>query len=311
MRLMTDVVAQRPAPLPTAAQAAAIGFLARYAGPTLSLYRTHLKVLFAWCEEHGLDPLALERVHLEMFRHYLTEVRGNQATTVANRLAAIRTFYRFAVIDGYLASSPADHLRIPTAHRDESRLRGLTRVELATLLEVARATDARRWALVSLLGLLGLRVSEACSVQVESTRGQAGEHRTVSFVGKGARPATMPLPAPVASAIDAAAEDRDTGPLFVRDDGSQLDRRTAHRWIRALGAHAGLGDRLHPHMLRHTMVTLALDAGVPLRDVQAAARHADPRLTERYDRQRGSFDHHAAHALVAYVAGATDPDQRP
>ncbi|MEE6282910.1 tyrosine-type recombinase/integrase [Georgenia sp. MJ170] len=299
---MPDAVAPRPAPRPTAAQAAAIGFLARYDGATLALYRIHLQVLFHWCQEHGLDPLGLQRVHLEMFRRYLSEDRGNRLTTVATRLTTIRTSYRFAVIDGYLVTSPADHLRIPTAHRDEARLRGLTRVELAKLLQVARATDARRWALVALLGLLGLRVSEARSVQVENTRRQVGGHRTVSFVGKGGKPATMPLPAAVASAIDAAAGERDNGPLLLREDGRQLERRTAYRWVRALGRRAGLGEELHPHVLRHTMVTLALDAGVPLRDVQAAARHADPRMTERYDRERGNFDRHTAHALAAYIA---------
>lgn len=296
---MADDVVRKP--LPSAAQAAAIAFLARYDNATLALYRIHLKVLFAWCEEHGLDPLGLQRVHLEMFRRYLSEERCNLATTVAARLTTIRTFYRFAVIDGYLATSPADHLRIPAAHRDETRLRGLSRYELATLLKVARATDARHWALVALLGLLGLRVSEACSVQVENTRRWIGQHRTISFVGKGNKPATMPVPAPVASAIDAAAGPRESGPLLLRQDGRQLERRTAYRWIRALGRRAGLGDNLHPHVLRHTMVTLALDAGVPLRDVQSAARHADPRMTERYDRERGNLDRHAAHALAAYL----------
>ena len=73
-------------PLPTAAQAAAVGFLARYDGGTRELYQAHLRVLFGWCAEHGLDPLALTRVQLEMFRHYLVEVRENRATTVAARL---------------------------------------------------------------------------------------------------------------------------------------------------------------------------------------------------------------------------------
>lgn len=301
---MSQALTPGSPPQPTPAQAAALGFLARYDGGTLEQYQVHLKLLFAWCAGLGLDPLGLQRVHLEMFRRYLSETRGNRATTVAHRMSVIRSFYRFAVIDGYLAASPADHLFIPGAHRDESRLMGLSREELARLLELARATDPRRWALVSLLGLLGLRVTEACSVQVEDTRRWVGEHRTVQFVGKGGKPATMPLPTPVQQAIDAAADGRANGPLLTRQDGKQLDRRTAYRWVNTLGRHAGLGERLHPHALRHTMVTLALDAGVPLHDVQAAARHADPRVTERYDRQRGNLDRHAAHQLAAYVAAA-------
>jgi len=55
---------------------------------------------------------------------------------------------------------------------------------------------------------------------------------------------------------------------------------------------------------RHSFITAALDAGVPLRDVQEAASHADPRTTIRYDRARGSLDRHATYIVAAYVAGA-------
>lgn len=300
--MTTDLTHLTPKALPTRAEAAALGFLARYERATLELYRIHLRVLFDWCGAHGLDPLDVERTHLELFRHYLTTERGNAPTTVEHRLTVIRQFYRFAVIDGYLEKSPADHLNIPRAKRDESRLMGLSRHELATLLSVAQG-EPRRWALVAMLGLLGMRVSEACSVDVEDTRGEQRGYRTISFVGKAGKPATMPLPVPVQRAIDAAIGDRTSGPLLLRESGTRLERRTAYRWIRRLGERAGIRD-LHPHALRHTMVTLSLDAGVPLRDVQYAARHADPRMTERYDRQRGNLDRHAAHYLVAYVAGA-------
>jgi integrase/recombinase XerD len=62
---------------------------------------------------------------------------------------------------------------------------------------------------------------------------------------------------------------------------------------------------MHPHMLRHTYVTSMLDAGVDLRDVQIAARHADPRTTMRYDRARKNLDRHANYILAAYMASGT------
>jgi integrase len=61
---------------------------------------------------------------------------------------------------------------------------------------------------------------------------------------------------------------------------------------------------LGPHTLRHAFITAALDAGVPLRDVQEAASHADPRTTMRYDRARVSLDRHATYIVSAFVAGA-------
>jgi integrase len=67
---------------------------------------------------------------------------------------------------------------------------------------------------------------------------------------------------------------------------------------------AGIAKVVTPHTLRHAFITAALDAGVPLRDVQEAASHADPRTTMRYDRARGSLDRHATYIVAAYLAGA-------
>jgi len=90
-----------------------------------------------------------------------------------------------------------------------------------------------------------------------------------------------------------AIGERAAGPILLRNDGQRLDTRTAYRWVRSIGNGAGL-IRTHPHMLRAAFIMAALDAGVPLRDVQIAARHADPRTTTVYDR-------HAAYAVVAFV----------
>jgi integrase/recombinase XerD len=67
---------------------------------------------------------------------------------------------------------------------------------------------------------------------------------------------------------------------------------------------AGLDKKISPHTLRHAFITAALDAGVPLRDVQEAESHADPRTTMRYDRARVSLDRHATYIVAAYLAGA-------
>jgi integrase/recombinase XerD len=106
----------------------------------------------------------------------------------------------------------------------------------------------------------------------------------------------------VARTIDLAVGERHQGPILRLRDGQRLDRRTGHRWIRATGKRAGLGA-VHPHMLRAGFIMAALDAGVPLRDVQLAARHADPRTTTIYDRRRENLDRHAAYVVVAVIAG--------
>jgi integrase len=80
------------------------------------------------------------------------------------------------------------------------------------------------------------------------------------------------------------------------DGAGRIVRKTARR--------AGITKAVTPHTLRHAFITAALDAGVPLRDVQEAASHADPLTTMRYDRARGSLDRHATYIVAAYVAGA-------
>ena len=85
-----------------------------------------------------------------------------------------------------------------------------------------------------------------------------------------------------------------------------MDRHAASRRLRKLAGAAGVRiGKTHPHMLRHTFVTTMLDAGVDLRDVQIAARHADPRTTMRYDRARNNLDRHPNYILAAYMASGT------
>jgi integrase/recombinase XerD len=128
-----------------------------------------------------------------------------------------------------------------------------------------------------LLGLNGLRVSEACDTNIEDMGMERG-HRVLRIVGKGHKPALIPLVPRTARTIDLAIGERRDGPILLRHDGRRLDRRTAYRWVQSMGKRAGLG-LVHPHMLRAGFIMAALDAGVPLREVQIAAGHSDPRTT--------------------------------
>ena len=117
---------------------------------------------------------------------------------------------------------------------------------------------------------------------------------------KGGKVVTIPLAPRTARAIDLAIGERMEGPIFLAADGRRLDRHGGGRIARQ----AGITKKVGPHTLRHAFITAALDAGVPLRDVQEAASHADPRTTMRCDRARASLDWHATYIVAAYVAGA-------
>src|ERR671930_158278 len=131
-------------------------------------------------------------------------------------------------------------------------------------------------------------------------------HRTLTVLRKGGKIVTLPLAPRTARTIDLAIGERVEGPIFLRADGQRMDRHAAGRTVHRAAKKAGLANkRITPHTLRHAFITAALDAGVPLRDVQEAASHADPRTTMRYDRARVSLDRHATYIVAAFIAGAS------
>lgn len=111
---------------------------------------------------------------------------------------------------------------------------------------------------------------------------EIGSLSSLRIIGKGNKPAVIPLVPRTARAIDLAIGERTAGPILPRHDGHRLDRRTAHRWVRSIAKRAGIGH-VHPHMLRAAFIMCALEAAVPLREVQIAACHADPRTTTVYE----------------------------
>jgi integrase/recombinase XerD len=156
-----------------------------------------------------------------------------------------------------------------------------------------------------MLGLLGLRIFEATGSNIEDLDEEHG-HRVLRVLGKGDKVVLVPLPAAVGRAVERVIDDRPAGPILLTRRGSRMDRHCATRRLRRLAEDAGVKlPRMHPHMLRHTFVTTMLDAGVDLRDVQIAARHADPRTTMRYDRARKNLDRHPNYILAAYMASGT------
>jgi integrase/recombinase XerD len=206
------------------------------------------------------------------------------------------------VEEDLLEHSPAVHVRRPRIDC-ESHATGLDRNEVGALLVAAGLGTAAEHALVSLLALNGLRVSEATGADIEALGTERG-HRTLAITRKGGKKAVIPLAPRTARAIDLAIGERCEGPIFTTPAGDRLDRRGAGRIIRRIARRAGLTKKIGPHTLRHAFITAALDAGVPLRDVQEAASHADPRTTMRYDRARVSLDRHATYIVAAYIAGA-------
>jgi integrase/recombinase XerD len=273
------------------------GFLAGYTGLTREAYELDLRQYTSWCHHHHLRLFQARRADIECFARDL-EARGRARATVTRRLCTIAGFYRYTVEEDLLDHSPAAHVRRPRVDYD-SHATGLDRNELGALLVAAGLGSPAEHALISLLALNGLRVSEATGATIEALGIERG-HRTMVIIRKGGKVVTIPL----ARAIGLAVGERCDGPIFLARDGQRLDRHGAARIVRRVARRAGIAKPVGPHTLRHAFITAALDAGVPLRDVQEAASHADPRTTMRYDRARGSLDRHATYIVAAYIAGA-------
>jgi integrase/recombinase XerD len=259
------------------------GFLAGYAGLTREAYELDLRQYASWCRQHQLHLFQARRADIECFARDL-EARGRARATITRRLCTVAGFCRYAVEEELLDHSPAAHVRRPRLDY-ESHATGLDRNELGALLVAAGLGRPTEHALISLLALNGLRVSEATGANIHALGVERG-HRTLVITRKGGKVATIPLAPRTARAIDLAIGERSEGPIFLSADGRRLDRHGAGRIVRRVVRRAGIAKPIGPHTLRHAFITAALDAGVPLRDFQEAASHADPRTTMRYDNSR-------------------------
>ena len=302
MSTTTTTAVERYRPVMSEAeQTTLLGFLAGYRGYTRDAYTLDLRQFTSWCWQRQHRLFEVRRVDIECFAREL-EDRGKARATVARRLCTIVGFYRYAEEEGVIEHSPAVHIRRPKVDY-ESHVAHLDRNELGSILVTAGLSSPRDHALVSLLALNGLRVSEAIGANIEALGLERG-HRTLTVLRKGGKLVTMPLAPRVARAVDLAVGERLEGPIFLGSNRERLDRHAAGRTVRRVSRRAGIGKRVGPHTLRHAFITAALDAGVPLRDVQEAASHADPRTTMRYDRGRQSLDRHATYIVATFIAGA-------
>ncbi len=279
------------------------GYLAGYSGGTLDSYRTDLRLWVTWLDTRSVAVLEAQRAHIELFARE-SEEHGLARSTISRRLSTICGFYRYCSQEAIIDRNPAAYVRRPKIDY-ESHTLGLDRNELGAFLVQAGLCGGRDHALMCLLALNGLRISEALGADIDNLEYQRG-HRTLFINRKGHKTATIPLAPRTATSIDLYIGERCSGPIFLNTDGTRrLDRHAAARIVRRLAKAAGIDKHISPHSLRHSFITAALDAGVPLRDVQEAASHADPRTTMRYDRGRGSLDRHATYIVATFIAGAS------
>jgi site-specific recombinase XerD len=308
---------------------------------TVRSYRAALEAYFGWLEAGGHDWRSLSRTALRAFLASLSEGRGRR--TVAQRLAALRSFYRWATREGLVDGNPLAALPTP---RQPRRLPGVLSVaeterfiEAAADVECRAPAGTRRADMEHALALrdvailetayaAGLRIAELASLTVSATDLRRGE---VRVTGKGRKERVSLLGRPACGALaryldegrpellrraaaGAGARPADSGVLFLNHRGGPLGARGIRWRLERLRIAAGLPEGVSPHTLRHSFATHLLDGGADLRVVQELLGHESLATTQVYThvspaRLRAAYT--ASHPRARSGSGSGDGAKRP
>jgi integrase/recombinase XerC len=265
----------------------------RHASPhTVSAYANDLAGLAAFSRDRAPDVLSdVRAADLVLLRGWLGLLaRKHTASTLARKLAAVRTWMRWLRRRRVIATCPADELATPKVRRG---LPTLLSVDAAKEVVEAPPGDSLRGvrdrAILEVLYGSALRVSEVCGLDLDAVDLATG---TARVLGKGNKERQVPLGGPCIAALrrwlavrgqmHAKRGAPDPCALFLAPSGKRVHRRAVHALVQSYGSlGAGRAD-LHPHALRHTCATHMLDGGADLRAIQEMLGHASLSTTQRY-----------------------------
>lgn len=267
------------------------------ADTTRAAYRDDLRRWLAWCTAHDVHPLTAGRAAVDTWLDTMKR-EGLAPSTRARRLAAVRSFYRYAVDVEVVRNDPTERVRPPKVSPDPVKV-GLTLPEVRRVVNAAVECGPSHRATVGLLLGAALRVSEAVAATVADIHPVDG-HTVLDVVGKGGRRRVVPLSAFTLELLDPMLP---WGPLIVGRDGAHVDRYAAAHMVRRVGRAAALDRPISPHILRHTAATLALDGGAPVQTVADLLGHSSPTTTMRYVAGRERLRDSAAYVLAGALAG--------
>ena len=235
----------------------------------------------------------LAQLDILQLRHYLAlQHKRCRRTSIARKLSALRTFFRFLVREGLLKKSPAEGLSTP--RREQYLPKVLSAEQTCQLLEQPLAGKRhlvlRDLAIFELIYSCGLRVSELTGLDVGSID---LVERQVRVFGKGGKERLLPIGRPACAALQSYLEERSLPAadeaLFVNQRGGRLTARSVQRNLKQRLLLFGLPTDVTPHALRHSFATHLLDAGADLRAIQELLGHVSLSTTQKYTKV--SFAH--------------------
>lgn len=260
---------------------------------TVRAYRGHLEALDRWAALQGVDPFAMGVVE---FRRYLADMRRARYAprSVAAHLSAIRSFFRWATLEGIPTQDAASSLVAPKIPR--SLPATVSHEEMRHLLaapDLDKPDGVRDACMLELMYATGARISELSRLDVRSIDMR---RRTATLFGKGSKERIVPVyrraldataryvedARPILLARAKAADDDALRALFISTRGKRMSAAALRRRFETLARSVGIPADVTPHAMRHTFATDLLDGGADLRSVQELLGHASLSTTQIY-----------------------------
>lgn len=169
-------------------------FLFPYTKNTKEAYGLDIKLFKEYCYSIGISDFIFDakRPHFDMFSVYLKEVRNNSDASIHRRVSALKMFFRILHEDGEIPLNPAKNARLPKVNTNEIKTESLSAVELSSFLKAAEESNPNDSALCALMGMLAMRVSSVCNLNIEDIYEKNG-HVVLTFIGKGNKKTTKPI----------------------------------------------------------------------------------------------------------------------
>jgi integrase/recombinase XerC len=258
----------------------------RNASPhTVEAYCRDLEQFAAFVRNEPGGTVAVDAVGHLLIRRYLALLHKEQKkSSIGRKLAAIRSFFRYLLRQGVVATNPAELVSSP---KREKRLPYHLNIDEVTALVEAPAGSnllpARDRAILETLYSCGIRVSELTGLNVG---GVDLDGKTVRVLGKGGKERIVPLGSHAIQALEEYLSARNDPspetPLFLNARGGRLTRRSVARIIDRYILHLATMKKVSPHTLRHTFATHLLEGGADLRAIQELLGHASLSTTQKY-----------------------------
>jgi integrase/recombinase XerC len=256
---------------------------------TLSSYESDLRDFQSFLKLRKRDFESLDHISIRDFLSHLYE-RKLEKTSVARKLACLRTFFKFLVRDGRLKSNPAELISSPRLPKKLPAY--LSEKEAAAVVEVPNGTslkDLRDRAILELLYASGLRVRELVGLNDESVD---MPQQLIRVFGKGRKQRIVPFGEFAARSLAGYVTERDRcglrepeeegTPLFVSLRGRRLNARDVQRLVEKTRMRLPSGRRMTTHTLRHSFATHLLERGADLRAIQELLGHSSLATTQKY-----------------------------